>query len=309
MAEPKPAVIVRNVSKHFAKTLALDNVSFEVRRGEFVAISGPDGAGKSTLLRMLAGLLKPDSGDIEVLGEPVPQRLHSIKSRIGYLPQRFSFYLDLTVDENIVFFGRAYGVKNLVGRREALLSFAGLTPFRKRLAEQLSGGMKQKLALCCTLIHEPEVLILDEPTAGIDPASRREFAEMLGTLLHRGITIIMATPYLDEAERCHRTFLLDKGKVLAAGSAPDLKAQISAPIYEISCGQPRQVAQALQALSFVTNVHSIGENVHFSVLGQHTVAEVEQYLRSAGLAFLEVRQTSPTLEDVFISLAQQSHEQ
>lgn len=303
MSDPSaPAIHVRGLTKRFPGVTALAGIHLDVRRGEFVALAGPDGAGKTTLLRVLCGLLAPDEGDVAVLGEPVPARFGRLKRRVGYLPQRFSHYLDLTVDENIAFFARVYGVWDFGPRREALLSFTGLAPFRDRLAERLSGGMKQKLALSCTLIHEPEVLLLDEPTTGVDPASRREFSEILGGLLERGMTILMATPYLDEAERCHRTVLLDRGHLLAAGPARDLKTSLGATMIEVLCHPPREAVRLLRSSPTVDRFHAAGERVHFTMRPGHTPDDVCRLLADAAVEVSPWREVSPTLEDVFIAL-------
>ncbi len=305
---PEPAVRIRGLTKRFSGVTALSGVHLDVRRGEFVALSGPDGAGKTTLLRVLCGLVAPDEGEVTVLGEPVPARFGRLKRRVGYLPQRFSHYLDLTVDENIAFFARVHGVRDFGPRREALLSFTGLTAFRSRLAERLSGGMKQKLALSCTLIHAPEVLLLDEPTAGVDPAARREFGEILGGLLEHGMTILMATPYLDEAERCHRTVLLDHGRLLAAGPARDLKASLKVAMVEVLCRPPREAVRWLRSSAAVDRVHATGERVHFTVRAGHDPDGVCRALADAGVEVSPWREVSPSLEDVFIALTERPSE-
>lgn len=298
------SIRIRGLTKRFSGIVALDRVDLEVRRGEFVALAGPDGAGKTTLFRVLCGLLAADAGEVLVLNEPVPAHFSRLKRRVGYLPQRFSHYLDLTVDENIAFFARVYGVRTFRERRDALLSFTGLAPFRNRLADHLSGGMKQKLALACTLIHEPEVLFLDEPTAGVDPASRREFSEILGTLIERGMTILMATPYLDEAERCHRTVLLHHGRVLAAGPARSLKASLGVTMFEVYCRPVREALRLLHASPGVDRAHAAGERVHFTLLPGHEPGSVCQTLAAAGVETSPWREVVPSLEDVFIALTE-----
>lgn len=300
------AVIVRGLTKRFPGVTALSGVALEVRRGEFLALSGPDGAGKTTLLKTLCGLLHPDEGEVRVLREPVPARFGRLKRRVGYLPQRFSHYLDLTVEENIAFFARIYGVRDYRPRREALLSFTGLQPFRDRLAEHLSGGMKQKLALACTLIHDPDILILDEPTAGVDPASRREFGEILGGLLDRKMTIVMATPYLDEAERCHRTLLLDHGRVLAVGPARALKASLGVTMFEILCRPVRTAVNLLRSSPAVERVHATGERVHFTLQSGCFPDAVCRMLAEQGVEVSPWREVAPSLEDVFMALTRRT---
>ena len=220
------AIELVEVSKRYGATSALNNVSLTVQRGEMFGLIGSDGAGKTTTIRLMGGLLRADRGRVEVLGRD-PVREHGVTTgRVGYLSQRFSLYGDLTVDENIAFLAAIHRVRDFEGRRDQLLDMTQLTPFRARLADRLSGGMKQKLALICTLVHEPELLLLDEPTTGVDPVSRREFWKLLSEFLSRGITIVMSTPYLDEAERCTRVALLHDGRLLASDEPSVLRASL-----------------------------------------------------------------------------------
>ena len=221
------AIEVVGVSRQYGTTAALDNVTLDVRRGEMFGLIGSDGAGKTTLIRLICGLLRPSSGRITVLGVDPVRGHRTITDRVGYLSQRFSLYGDLSVDENIAFFAQIHGVAQFAARRDQLLEMTQLTPARGRLADRLSGGMKQKLALICTLVHEPELLLLDEPTTGVDPVSRREFWKLLSALLERGITIVTSTPYLDEAERCTRVALLHEGHLLASDEPGRLRASLS----------------------------------------------------------------------------------
>ena len=221
------AIELNGVVKRYGATRALDGVSLTVGSGEMFGVIGSDGAGKTTAIRLMCGLLRPDAGGVKVLGrDPVADHRETTR-RVGYLSQHFSLYGDLTVDENIAFFAAIHGVRQFIDRRNQLLDMTQLTPFRARLADQLSGGMKQKLALICTLVHEPEMLLLDEPTTGVDPVSRREFWKLLSEFLSRGITIVMSTPYLDEAERCTRVALLHDGHLLASDEPARLRASIS----------------------------------------------------------------------------------
>jgi len=218
------AIELHGLVKRYGATTALDGVTFDVRRGEMFGLIGSDGAGKTTAIRLMCGLLRADAGSVRVLGrDPVREHRH-ITARVGYLSQRFSLYGDLTIDENIAFFAEVHGVGDYRRRRDQLLEMTQLAPFRARLADRLSGGMKQKLALVCTLVHEPELLLLDEPTTGVDPVSRREFWKLLSELLAQGITILMSTPYLDEAERCTRVALLHAGRLLACDDPSRLRA-------------------------------------------------------------------------------------
>jgi len=220
------AIALRGVRKQYGATRALDGVSVDVSRGEMFGLIGSDGAGKTTAIRLMCGLLRPDEGEVRVLGrDPVREHRH-ITARVGYLSQRFSLYGDLTIDENVAFFAEVHGVREYRPRRDQLLEMTQLAPFRARLADRLSGGMKQKLALVCTLVHEPELLLLDEPTTGVDPVSRREFWKLLSEFLAQGITILMSTPYLDEAERCTRVALLHDGRLLACDDPSRLRASL-----------------------------------------------------------------------------------
>ena len=220
------AIELNGVTKRYGATEALKGISFGVERGEMFGVIGSDGAGKTTAIRLMCGLLRPDAGGLRVL-ECDPLREHGrLTERVGYLSQRFSLYGDLSVDENVAFFADIHGLRNYGARRDELLAMTQLAPFRARLADRLSGGMKQKLALVCTLIHEPDLLLLDEPTTGVDPVSRREFWKLLSAFLSRGITILMSTPYLDEAERCSRVALLHEGRLLACDEPSRLRASL-----------------------------------------------------------------------------------
>jgi ABC-2 type transport system ATP-binding protein len=218
------AVTLTHVVKRYGATEALSGLTLDVHRGEMFGLIGPDGAGKTTAIRLMCGLLHAEAGEVRVLGQDPTRNHRRIAERVGYLSQRFSLYGDLTIDENIAFFAEIHGVADYHARRDRLLDMTQLTRFRGRLAERLSGGMKQKLALACTLVHEPELILLDEPTTGVDPVSRREFWKLLSEFLADGITIVMSTPYMDEAERCTRIALLSEGRVLDAGDPSQLRA-------------------------------------------------------------------------------------
>src|SRR5256714_4484068 len=209
------AITFANVTKRFGAVAALSGITLDVHRGEMFGLIGPDGAGKTTAIRLMCGLLHVDEGEIRVLDYDPVRDHRRLTDSVGYLSQRFTLYGDLSVDENIAFFAAIHGVRQFHTRRDQLLAMTQLTPFRKRRADRLSGGMQQKLALACTLLHEPDVILLDEPTTGVDPVSRREFWKLLSEFLARGLTIVMATPYLDEAERCARVVLLHEGRRLA----------------------------------------------------------------------------------------------
>ena len=220
------AIQFTGVSKKYGKTKALDGVTMDVQRGEMFGLIGSDGAGKTTAIRLMCGLLHPDGGSVRVLDHDPVKQHRALTERVGYLSQRFSLYGDLSIDENIAFFAEIHGVSRYHERRDQLLSMTQLTPFRARPADKLSGGMKQKLALACTLVHEPKLILLDEPTTGVDPVSRREFWKLLSEFLSHGITILMSTPYLDEAERCSRVALLHEGRLLACDEPSRLRAEM-----------------------------------------------------------------------------------
>jgi ABC-2 type transport system ATP-binding protein len=218
------AIEVAGVTKRYGATEALHTVTLDVQRGEMFGLIGSDGSGKTTAIRLICGLLRADGGAVRVLGYDPVREHRVVTERVGYLSQRFSLYGDLSIDENIAFFAEIHGMRDYHARRDQLLDMTQLTPFRTRLADRLSGGMKQKLALACTLVHEPELILLDEPTTGVDPVSRREFWKLLSEFLSHGITIVMSTPYLDEAERCSRVALLHEGRVLACDEPSRLRA-------------------------------------------------------------------------------------
>ena len=217
------AIGFSGVTRRYGPTVALDSLSLQVQRGEMFGLIGSDGAGKTTAISLMCGLLRADAGEIRVLGRDPVREHRSVTERVGYLSQHFSLYGDLTIDENVAFFAEIHGMRHYGPRRDQLLELTQLTPFRGRLADRLSGGMKQKLALACTLVHEPELILLDEPTTGVDPVSRREFWKLLSEFLSAGITIVMSTPYLDEAERCHRVALLHDGRLLACDEPSALR--------------------------------------------------------------------------------------
>jgi ABC-2 type transport system ATP-binding protein len=288
------------VVKRYGRTTALDGLSFDVRRGEMFGLIGPDGAGKTTSIRLLCGLLHPDSGAVRVLGRHPVDEHRAITASVGYLSQRFSLYGDLSIDENIAFFAEIHGVFDYAARRDRLLELTQLTPFRSRLADQLSGGMKQKLALACTLVHEPEVILLDEPTTGVDPVSRREFWKLLSGFLAGGITILMSTPYLDEAERCSRVALVDQGRLLALDSPANLRASLPGTLVEVLVPDPRAAHERLRAVGVSAQV--FGDRLHVW-LASRDPSLVDADLRALAhqVEASSVRPVTPSLEDVYIA--------
>lgn len=292
-----------SVSKSFGPLRAVDNISLEVNKGEMVALVGADGAGKTTTIRMLCGIVPADSGDISVCGYDIRKQSSEVKNRIGYLSQRFSLYSDLTVDENIEFFAEIHRVAEFRERREQLLEFTRLVPFRSRFAENLSGGMKQKLALACTLIHTPEVIFLDEPTAGVDPVSRRDFWKILSSLLKTGITIFMTTPYLDEAERCSRVAMMNEGRILVADTPQELKAMMKDVLVELVCPDIRSAYALLKAERVCKEVQAFGDRLNIVVENEASgLKKVRDLLRKNSIIVSDHRVITPSLENVFISL-------
>jgi drug efflux transport system ATP-binding protein len=282
---------------------AVDGLTFSVGAGELFGLVGPDGAGKTTVIRMLCGILAPTSGTGSVFGHDIVREADLLKKEIGYLSQRFSLYGDLTVDENIEFFAEINGVYDFKERREQLLDFTRLTLFRKRLAEQLSGGMKQKLALACTLVHTPRIVFLDEPTTGVDPVSRRDFWRILQSLLRRGITIVMSTPYLDEAERCSRVAMINRGAILRIDTPSNLQRAMKGEVIEIVCDRIRDGVLLLRSRSGIREVQAFGDRLNVIVdHAERDLPDIEAILRGEGIRIAGARVIPPSLENVFISL-------
>jgi ABC-2 type transport system ATP-binding protein len=264
---------------------------------------GPDGAGKTTTIRMLCGILAPTSGTASVLGYDILTYADRVKAEIGYLSQKFSLYGDLTVDENIEFFAEINKVYDFKKRREELLEFTRLTPFRRRLAEHLSGGMKQKLALACTLVHTPKIIFLDEPTTGVDPVSRRDFWKILQSLLQQGITIIMSTPYLDEAERCSRVGLINKGVLMKVDTPANLKKEMRGEVLEIVCDRVREAFAVLKSHTAVREAQAFGDRLNVICdSASNRWPTIERALNAKGIRISGWRVIDPSLENVFISL-------
>jgi ABC-2 type transport system ATP-binding protein len=297
------AISFAKVTKRFASTEAISELTLSVASGEMFGLIGPDGAGKTTAIRAMCGLLRADSGHIRVLGRDPIREHRKLTDSVGYLSQQFSLYGDLSVDENIAFFAEIHGVRDYAGRRHRLLELTRLAPFRDRLASRLSGGMKQKLALACTLVHEPALIVLDEPTTGVDPVSRREFWKLLSEFLAQGITIVMATPYLDEAERCSRVALLHHGRLLALDTPKSLRASMPGALYEVIVRDHRRAAAVLAAIPGIADVQMFGERAHVRL--DHAAGDAAEFLSSRlerdGLAVESVRPVPMSLEDVFIS--------
>lgn len=297
----KAVIKIDSLSKSFGNISAVKNVTYYVKEGEMFGLVGPDGAGKTTTIRILAGLLNPDYGFIEILGRDLKSAKKIIKNEIGYLSQKFSLYGDLTVDENIEFFADIHGVKNFADRRNELLEFTRLTPFRDRLADKLSGGMKQKLALACTLIHKPKIIFLDEPTTGVDPVSRRDFWKILSSLLKERITIFMSTPYLDEAERCNTVAMMNNGEIISFDAPSRIKDSMNMQILEIVCS-PVRAAYNLIKTSTGYEAQMFGDRLNVAVKDPAADYEIiKKLFNEHDITELDKRSIAPSLENVFIS--------
>ena len=302
-----PAVRVDAVAKAFGDTKALRGITFDVASGELFGLVGPDGAGKTTLFRILTTLLVPDAGTATVLGHDVVREFWDIRSRVGYMPGRFALYADLSVEENLAFFASVFGTTIAAGRDLIDPIYRQIEPFRDRRAGALSGGMKQKLALCCALVHRPELLLLDEPTTGVDAVSRREFWDLLTQLRASGLTIIASTPYMDEAARCDRVALMQSGAVLAIDAPNAVGLRFPRALFAIR-GAPRVLLlKALRAFPHIASAYPFGETVHVSDTRAGLSPDVLTAELSAHLAMFELRDVSispvaPGIEDTFMEL-------
>ena len=299
------AIRTEELTRVFGPVRAVDGLSIDVTEGEIFGLVGPDGAGKSTTMRLLTGILAPTSGRAWTAGHDIVSEAEALKADIGYMSQRFGLYQDLTVLENIHFYADIYGVprRGRDAQVERLLAFSNLTPFKKRQAGNLSGGMKQKLGLACALIHTPRVLFLDEPTNGVDPVSRRDFWRILYQLHREGVTIFVSTAYLDEAERCNRIGLLNQGRLLAVGAPEEVKRLMRGRLLEVRASEPRRAAEVLRRELAGTPVGLFGDRVHLvSEAPEPDAGRVMQALAAAGLGLAEVREIEPSLEDVFVSV-------
>ena len=294
-----------DLTRRFGELTAVDTLNIEVARGEIFGLVGPDGAGKTTTLRLLCALMDPTSGQASVAGYDVAREPQAVKDRIGYMAQRFGLYADLSVDENMDFYADLFGVTRADREKmmPELLRMTRMEPFRARRAGLLSGGMKQKLALMCTLLHRPEILFLDEPTNGVDPVSRRDFWAILYQLVKDGITVFVTTAYLDEAERCNRLGLMDRGRLIRCDTPAALKSQMEEACYEVQTPQQRAAKQALQGAEGVVSVEPSGAVLHlFLAPGKTSAEKLQSELNSRNLGPAAFREIAPSLEDVFIAL-------
>jgi ABC-2 type transport system ATP-binding protein len=299
------AIETHNLTRAFKKVVAVDGLDLAIERGEIFGLVGPDGAGKTTTIRLLCAIMSPSDGSARVAGFDIVKEAEEIKKRIGYMAQRFNLYGDLSVIENLNFFADIFAVSGDVRqeRIDQLLTFARLTAFKDRRAAQLSGGMQKKLALACTLIHEPEILFLDEPTTGVDPVSRREFWDILSDLHLRGVTLFVSTPYMDEAERCSRVGLMFEGDMIVCDEPDKVKDLISGELIELRPDDLRRAKNLVANLDGVLEIQTYGDLLHVFVDSvDDRMGPLEKQLQSEGIAVSGLRKTRPRMEEAFISL-------
>lgn len=297
---------IEQLHKSYEEIKAVNGISLSVQSGEMFGLVGPDGAGKTTTIRILCGLMNPDSGYIEILSSELKKNRKEIQNQIGYLSQNFSLYGDLSIDENIEFFADIHNVKDFKVKRDGLLAFTRLTLFRDRLAEKLSGGMKQKLALACSLIHKPKIIFLDEPTTGVDPVSRRDFWKILSDLQKDGITILMTTPYLDEAERCNRIALMNNGEIIAVDMPQNIKASIHKQVIEIITDDIKKTYSVLKE-KFGSDAQIFGDRINLITdLSIPGIDQLKKLLDENKINLISHRFITPSLENVFIHLVKKA---
>jgi ABC-2 type transport system ATP-binding protein len=312
MSASQAAIQIGNLTRRFGNLTAVDRLNLEVARGEIFGLVGPDGAGKTTTLRLVCGLLEPTDGEVRVAGYDVVTDIDEVKDRIGYMAQRFGLYADLSVEENMIFYADLFGIsaaerKSLMTR---LLKMTRMEPFRERAAAKLSGGMKQKLALMCALLHHPQILFLDEPTNGVDPVSRRDFWAILYQLVKDGMTVVVTTAYLDEAERCNRVGLMHQGRLIRCDSPESLKIRLEEPCYNVQTHNPRALRQFLENTPGVVSVEPSGATLHLFLSPEQTSTEaLSETINSSGLGPVSFEPITPSLEDVFIALIRKAGSQ
>lgn len=311
MKTPYPIIVADGLTREFKAIRAVDSLDLSIQPGELFGLVGPDGAGKTTTLRLLAGLLDISEGSAQVAGYDLKKNPESVKTKIGYMAQQFSLYAELSVLENLTFFAELYDLDNtqIRDRRESLLRFAGLSEFKERRAEKLSGGMQKKLSLACTLIHQPPILLLDEPTTGVDPVSRREFWNILTDLHLQGTTILISTPYMDEADRCTRVGLMYQGRLVMCAPPDEIRSSVKGELIQLIPSDWKTAHILIEQIPGVLEVQTYGESLQILVddvskrLPQITAALEEQ-----GITYHSVRQTSPRMEEAFVSLIKQMDE-
>lgn len=304
----QPTIKTHSLTRTFKDTRAVDGLDLSIPRGELFGLVGPDGAGKTTTLRLLAGLLKVSGGQATVLGYDLQKQAEAIKAHIGYMAQQFSLYAELTVMQNLSFFAELFDVpaQDFARRSPRLLDFAGLTDFKDRRAAHLSGGMQKKLALACTLIHQPELLLLDEPTTGVDPISRREFWDILNDLHIEGTTILVSTPYMDEADRCSRVGLLFAGQLIECDDPRAIRSRLQGQVIALQPDDWQAALQSLRKLDWIRSLQSYGETLHLLVdSAEQRLPQISEMLEKDGLGYRSIRAASPRMEEAFIALIQE----
>lgn len=296
------AIVANGLTKHFNKTVALHDVSFQVEKNELFGFIGPDGAGKTTLFRLIASLLLPTNGSLTVLGLDPVNEYKALRRKLGYMPGRFSLYQDLSVEENLDFYATIFGTT--IQENYDLIKdiYSHIEPFKDRPAGKLSGGMKQKLALSCALIHKPDLLILDEPTTGVDAVSRKEFWQMLKRLQQQGITVIVSTPYMDEAALCDRVALIQKGKLLSVDTPGNITDAFQMPLYGLRSPHMYQLLLTLKEFPGCQSAHLFGQYIHASFQGELNQHKLRSFLHSNGLEEVEIINVTPGIEDCFMQL-------
>ncbi len=299
-----PILEIENVAKQFGDTVALRGVSLQVEKGQIFGLIGPDGAGKTTLMRLVCTLLQPDSGDIRVLGMSVRDQSLAIRSHLGYMPQRFSLYADLTVEQNLRFFADLFQVpaEERRTREKDLFAFSRLGPFKKRKAGALSGGMKQKLALMCALIHTPPLLVLDEPTFGVDPLSRQEFWNILHELKKQGTAILVSTAYMDEADLCDQVGLIHRGELRATGTPEAIRSLFTHPLYRVTGRDLRKLREFFESEPTVHSIQLFGDALHLSFDTAPSAQDWQRWKRLTGENLQTWQEQEPSVEDVFMEL-------
>ncbi len=308
MSTAPPIIETHNLTRDFKSNRAVDELDISIQSGELFGLVGPDGAGKTTTLRLLAGLLDITEGSAKIAGYDLESQPEAVKRKIGYMAQEFSLYDELSVLENLTFFAQLYDLDNnqIKARRDRLLSFAGLTEFENRRAAQLSGGMQKKLSLACTLIHQPPILLLDEPTTGVDPVSRREFWNILTDLHLQGTTIVISTPYMDEADRCSRVGLMYEGRMVICAPPQEIRSQIQGEIIELIPSDWQAAQQLIATLPGVLEIQTYGESLHILVdSAKNRLPQITRVLDKQGISYRGERQTSARMEEAFISLIKQ----